>query len=242
MALDPETKQKIQLVLALAILIAAARTGYVFYERHVETIEAKRAATAPALDPDAYVTPKKLYPYDLKSAKDLTRQPVWVKVGNWYAYYPYNPATRHADFAHAAGRLLPIQKLHITDVVSDKAPESGTGRQILAVFEQDGKHYAVQIGTLEDTEYKFFSDSMFFIEDPHVLYQHWPPDIWDAVEQHRIKPGMNELQADFAVGVGTPDRQDDPAWKTVHYPNGGKPLTVIYHNGRATEVKEGQGS
>jgi hypothetical protein len=54
---------------------------------------------------------------------------------------------------------------------------------------------------------------------------------------------MNELQADFAIGVGRPEKQDDPAWKTVHYPNGGKPVTITYHEGKATEIKaENSGS
>jgi hypothetical protein len=50
---------------------------------------------------------------------------------------------------------------------------------------------------------------------------------------------MNELQADFAIGMGVPQKQDDPQWKTVDYPNGGKPLRITYQNGRATEIKPG---
>ena len=241
MALDPKLKQRIQIALALAIFIAAVRTAAVLYERYTESVHQKEAAAKPPLDPDYYVTPKKLYPYDVKSAKELTRQPVWVKDGYRYPYFPYNPATRHTDFAHEAGRLLPIQKLEIKDVVTDTAPDSGGLRQIMAIFELDGKAYAVQIGTAEGKDYKFYSDSMFYIEDPRDLYKHWSADVWDAVDKHEIKPGMNELQADFAVGMGTPDRQDDPAWKTVHYPNGGQSLTVTYHNGKATEVKPGNG-
>lgn len=241
MALDSKLKQRIQIALALAIFIAAVRTAAVLYERYTENVRQKEAAAKPPLDPDYYVTPKKLYAYDLKSAKEITRQPVWVKDGYRYPYFPFSPATHRTDFAHEAGRLLPIQKLEIKDVVTDTAPESGGLHQIMAIFDLDGKTYAVQIGTVEGKDYKFYSDSMFFIEDPHDLYKHWSADMWDAVSRHEIKPGMNELQADFAVGMGTPDRQEDPAWKTVHYPNGGKSLTVTYHNGKATVVKQGSG-
>lgn len=241
MALDPKLKQRIQIALALAIFIAAVRTAAVLYERYTENVRQKEAAATPPLDPDYYVTPKKLYPYDLKSARELTKQPVWVKDGYRYPYFPYNPATRHVDFSSEGGRLLPIQKLEIKDVVTDSAPDSGALRQIMAIFDLDGKPYAVQIGTVEGKDYKFYSDAMFYIEDPHDLYKHWSADVWSAVSKHEIKPGMNELQADFAVGMGTPDRQDDPAWKTVHYPNGGKALTVTYHNGKAMEVKPGNG-
>ena len=95
------------------------------------------------------------------------------------------------------------------------------------------------IGYESDGEYKIYSDEMFFIEDPHDLYKHWPPEVWQAVEQHQVKPGMNEMQADFAIGMGTPDAGDTSYQKTVHYPNGGKPLVVVYQDGKAAEIKQG---
>ena len=236
--MSPDVRQKIQIALALAIAVAAVRTGYVLYGRYASNRkEAQQQTTAPPLNPDYYVTPKKLYPYDLKSARQLTKQPVWVKEGYRYFYYPYNRATHHTDFQHEAGMLLPIQRLEIKDVVTDVAPNSGRQKQVMAVFEQEGKMYAFQIGMVKDGEYKIFSDEMLYVQDPRELYKHWPPDVWQSVEKHEVKPGMNELQADFAIGMGRPDRQSDPAWKTVHYPNGGNPVAITYHDGKATEVK-----
>lgn len=236
--MNPDVKQKIQFALALAIAIAAIRTGSVLYERYASNKNvAKLQVAAPPLNPDYYVTPKKLYPYDLKSARELTKQPVWVKEGYRYFYYPYNRATHHADFEHDAGMLLPIQRLEIKDVVIDVAPNSGGQKQVMALFEQEGKMYASQIGIVKDGEYKIYSDEMLFVQDPRELYKHWPADVWQSVEKHEVKPGMNELQADFAIGMGRPDQQADPSWKTVHYPNGGKPVTITYHDGKATEVK-----
>jgi hypothetical protein len=81
---------------------------------------------------------------------------------------------------------------------------------------------------------------MFFVEDPHELYKHWPADVWQAVDKHEVKTGMNEMQADFAVGMGIPDAGASSNEKTVHYPNGGKPLVVVYHGGRAAEIKAGE--
>jgi len=241
--MSPELKQKIQIVLAFAIAVAAIRTGYILYQRHASNSKAsQKAAAAPALNPDYYVTPKKLYPFDLKSARELAKQPVWVKEGYRYPYYAYNPATRHSDFEHPAGMLLPIQKLDIKDVVLDTAPNSGGQKQVMALFEQDGKNYAFQIGYLKEGDYKIYSDEMLYVQDPRELYKHWPPEVWQAVEQHQVKPGMNELQADFAIGMGRPDRQDDPSWKTVHYPNGGNPLSITYHEGKATEIKADKSS
>ena len=121
MALDPEAKQKIQLFLIFALLLAGARTAYILYERHAAATEPD-AKSAPPLNPDYYVTPKKFHAYDLKSAKELAQQPVWVMEGYRSTYFPYNPATHRVDFAHSTGTLLPLQKIEIKDVVLDKAP------------------------------------------------------------------------------------------------------------------------
>ena len=234
-----ETKQKIQLALIAAIVITGARTGYILYKRHQDYLageKLKKAQNVGYSNPDYYVTPKKLYPYDLKSAQQLTRQPVWVKEGYRYTYYPFNPATRHSDFANDAGTLLPIERLQIKDVEVESSPKAG--RQMMAVFEKDGKNFAVPIGFENEGQYKIYSDEMFYIEDPHELYKHWAADVWQAVDRHEVKTGMNELQADFAVGMGVPD-PGASSDRTVRYPNGGKPLVVTYHDGKAVDVKAG---
>ena len=237
MLINPKVKQKIQVALALAIAVAAVRTGYVLSGRYAENRTETLPQTAPPLDPDYYVTPKKLYPYDLKTARALVKQPVWVKEGYRYFYYPYKPTSRRTDFERPAGMLLPIQRLEIKDVVTDVAPNSGGQKQVMALFDSAGKTYAFQIGLLRDGEYKIYSDAMLYLQDPHALYKHWPADVWASVERHEVKPGMNELQADFAIGVGRPEPQADPAWKTVHYTNGGSPFTITYHKGKAVEIK-----
>ena len=47
-------------------------------------------------------------------------------------------------------------------------------RQVMAVFDKDGKAYAFPVGSIKGGEYKFYSDDMLFIQDPHELYNHWP--------------------------------------------------------------------
>lgn len=240
--MTPEAKQRIQLALVVAMVVAGLRAGYILYQRHEDNVAAekqKRAQNAGYSNPDYYVTPKKLYPYDLKSAKQLTQQPVWVKEGYRYTFYRYDPATKHVDFEHEAGMLLPIEQLAVKDVVTATPSGAGQRKQVMAVFEKEGKTYAVPIGFETEGEYKIYSDEMFFIENPRDLYKHWSADVWNAVEQHEIKPGMNEMQADFAVGMGVPDAGDSSYEKTVRYPNGGKPLVVVYHDGKAAEIKPG---
>ena len=70
-----EAKQRIQIVLAIAIAVSAARAGYIVYQRRSEAKQEEAAKQASPLQADYFVTPKKLRPYDLKSARQLTEQP-----------------------------------------------------------------------------------------------------------------------------------------------------------------------
>jgi hypothetical protein len=238
--MSDEAKKRIQVALALAVVVAGVRAGYILYERHEDYLAAQKqqaAKNAGYSNQEYYVTPKKLYPFDLKSARQLTQQPVWVKEGYRYTYYRYVPAGKTVDFAHEAGLLGPIERLEIKDVIAVAAP--GGKKQVVATFEKDGHSYAVPIGFENDGQYKIYSDEMFYVEDPHELYKFWPAEAWQAVAHHEVKPGMDELQADFAVGMGVPDAGATSADKTVRYPNGGKPLVVTYSGGKATEIKAG---
>ncbi len=235
-----EAKKKIQIALALALVVAGARAAYILYERHQDYVAAQKQQQAKAAgysNADYYVTPRKLHPYDLESARQLTQQPVWVKEGYRYTYYRYVPVVKSVDFKHDEGLLGPIERLEIKDVLAVAAP--GGRKQVVATFDKDGHSYAVPIGFESDGQYKIYSDEMFYIEDPHELYKHWPADVWQAVAQHEVKPGMNELQADFAVGMGVPDAGATSEEKTVRYPNGGKPVVVTYRDGKAAEIKAG---
>lgn len=224
--------------MVVAILVSGTRLAYILYERHESQVEQAKKQPPP-LNPDYYVTPKKLHPYDLKSAHQLTHQPVWVKVGYDYAYFPYDPVRRHADFSHEAGKLLPLEKLQIKDVITDDTPQSPGEQQVMATFEKDGKTYAFSIGSIKGIDSKFYSDEMLFVEDPHELYKHWPSDVWEAIDKHKVKPGISELQADFAIGLGVPEKSGGPGNRIVNYPNGGNPLSITYHNDTAVEIKPG---
>jgi len=240
--MSEEAKKRIQIALALAIVVAGLRAGYILYQRHEDYVAAQKQAQAKNAgysNADYYVSPKKLYPFDLKSAKQLTQQPVWVKEGYRYTYYPYDAARKRTDFGREAGLLLPIERLEIKDVVADIPVGAGNRRQVMAAFKKEGKSYAVPIGFENEGQYKIYSDEIFYVEDPHDLYKHWPADVWQAIAQHEVKPGMDELQADFAVGMGVPDQGGGPDEKTVRYPNGGKPLVVSYRGGKVAEVKAG---
>src|SRR5580700_4257945 len=240
MAIDPEFQKKLQVFLVIAIVIAGGRAAYVVYERHETRKEDAAPKQERALNADYYVTPKKLHAYDLKSAREqLMAQPVWVKYGDQLTYYPYNSARHKTDFAHEAGTLAPLQKLAIQDVVTDVAPQAPGIKQVIACFSLEGKAYAVPIGAQKDGDFKLRAADIFFIEDPRDLYKHWPADVWQKIDAHEVQPGMSELQASFAIGMGVPEGSGDYGSRTLHYPNAGKPIVVSFENDKAVEIKPG---
>jgi len=239
MVIDPEFQRKLQVFLVIAIVLAGGRAAYVVYERREAMKDDAKPKQETALKADYYVTPKKLHAYDLKSARQLTEQPVWVKFGYQHTYYPYDLQRHKTDFGHEAGTLLPLQKLAIQDVVTDVSPQAPGVKQVLARFALEGKSYAVPIGAEKGGDFKIYSDEMFFIEDPRDLYKHWPADIWKKIDAHEVQAGMSELQASFAIGAGVPEGSGDYGSRTLHYANGGKPLAISYQNDKAVEIKPG---
>ena len=231
------TRRWIQIVLIVLLLAAAIRLVIVFRGRSSENAGQTEKATAPPLQADYYVQPRKLHDYDAPSlAKDLAGKSVWIREGYRFTYYPCEAPRHRADFAHEGGTNGPIEQLVIRDVVSQPGPGGNT--QVLAVFEKDGHDWCLPVGVIQGSTRQIFADDIFFYDDPHMLYKHWPAGVWQAIDRHEMKPGMNELQASFAIGMGTPQAGDA---RVLHYPNGGHPLVVTYENGRATRVDPDSG-
>jgi hypothetical protein len=239
MAIEPEFQKKLQIFLVVAIVLAGGRAAYIVYERHEARKEDAKPRQETALNADYYVTPKRVHAYDLKSARQFTEQPVWVKYGYQLTYYPYDSKRHKTDFGHEAGVLLPLQKLAIQDVVTDVAPQAPGNKQVLACFSLDGKTFAVPIGAEKGSDFKLRADDIFFIEDPHDLYKHWPADVWKKIDAHEVQAGMSELQASFAIGAGSPEGSGEYGSRTLHYSNGGKPLVITFQNDNAVEIKPG---
>jgi hypothetical protein len=237
--MNPEFQKKVQIFLAATLVLAGGRAAYIVYERREAMKEDAKPRQITTLKADYYVTPKKLHPYDLKSARLLTAQPVWVRLGYQITYYPYSAERHKTDFAHEAGTLLPLQKLAIQDVMTDIAPQAPETKQIMARFALDNKDYAAPIGAEKGGEFKIYSDNIFFIEDPHDLYKHWPADIWRKIDAHEVLTGMSELQASFAIGMGIQQGSGDYGSRTLRYPNGDKPMVISFENDRAVAIQPG---
>lgn len=245
-----------QLILALLLVAFAIRTMLIFRERSTGPIKQVQTESGP-MDADNYVVPHKIYAFDLKSAREaLVSKTVWVKAGYGVAFYPFDTDTKRSDFGHEAGLLAPVEQLEIKDVVLDRSPGSvgqwqgppgarfrihADEQQVMAVFAKDGKSYAFPIGVNSNGNYHFIADDLLFTQDPHQLYKHWPQATWQAIDQHQPKPGMNQLQVSFAIGV--PDSASSLSSTedtTLHYANNGHPLYVTFVSGRVAEIKPQQ--
>ncbi len=242
MQFTPQLRKRIQIVLLLVMIVAGIRLVRVFQERRESEaaleLSSKKAEPTP-LPADYYVVPKKLHAFDLKSAEQLTKQPVWVREGYRYTYYPWDAARKRSDFARPAGTLGPIERLEIKQVLLDGSPGSPDQHQVMAVFEKEGKSYAFPFGAERRGEFQIYSDEMLYLQDPRDLYR-WPAETWAAVERHEVLPGMNEFQVTFAVGMGRPEPETEAGVKRVTYPRDGKPLAVVYRGGKVAEVVQKQ--
>ncbi len=234
MRISAPARRYTQAILLVLIVASGIRLLLIYHERHEAPAASSRRA---ALNPEYYVSPKKLYAYDLKSARQLTQQPAWVKEGYKYVYYPYDPARRRSDFRHEAGRLRPIERLQIQDIVLDASPGSPDQHQIMAVFSKDGKWFAFPVGAERRGEIQLYIDEILYIQNPRELYSFWPKDVWEAIERHQMKPGMDELQAMFALGVGLLQSPSGSPERVLRYPNDGHALVVTFRDGRAVEIK-----
>ncbi|MGZ4811282.1 MAG: hypothetical protein ACXVZR_07685 [Terriglobales bacterium] len=229
----------LQIIFLVALVFAVVRLYFVFRAREKPAAQKISRPAARPLNREAYVVPRKLHAYDLASARELTKQPVWVQEGYRYTYYPFDPTRRRVDFSREVGVLGPIEELRIKSVLAQPTPNKPNYHQIVAIFDHDGRSYAVPVGTESGGSFQIYADQMFFYEDPHQLYNFWPAETWDAIRNHEVKPGMNEIQADFAVGMGVPQpEQSVPEEKVVKYANGGHPLTVTFRKGRAVTITQ----
>jgi len=240
--MNPSWRKRIQIALAVTLVLATLRVAVIFYERSrpIETKQPAERTSSYRITEDDYVHPPKVFPYDLKSAnKELSGQVAWVRAGNQLPYYLFSPATRRAALEHQVGLLGPLEKLQIKDFVLQNGLTASRQRQIMMIFTKAGEgiQCAAQAGIEEQGRYTFYVNDAFFLKDPHELYKHWPTDVWDAIDHHQVKLGMNELQAGLAVGVKATAGSGDYGNRTMEYINAGKPITVTFSDNQAIKVE-----
>jgi hypothetical protein len=186
------------------------------------------------------------FPSHFEDLKDQEGKSVWMKNGYTMPYFAY--AGGKVDFKKRVGVIPPLQKLDLKKAIKAVVPAdvddgiSHGSRQAMYVFTLPGdkQEYATPVGAMDGSEEQYYSDLLYFYDDPHTIYANWPKDIWAAVEAHQAKPGMNELQTRLALGQKI--QADNPRAegnRTVTYDQDGKKWTVTFVNDRATKVLNG---
>jgi hypothetical protein len=243
------TGKRTAIGITLALLLALAiRIAMIHHERNAPGPEAP-AATA-TVDPDELVFLKQQRPSSLADVKQLIGATVWVSAGGQLDYYP---CTAHrADYAHSAGTLLGAEPLAIKDAFEQVAPKSATFRirggdkQVLLAFTMPkstdpAKLYAVPVGFKEAGDYTFANDEIFFYDDPHQLFNHWGPKVWQAVDAHQVILGMNERQVELSLGQVSKSASKDYGNRMVVFDNVGKPMAVTFVSNHVTAFRPDQG-
>jgi hypothetical protein len=97
--------------------------------------------------------------------------------------------------------------------------------------------YATAIGVMDSSQEEYFSDILFFYDDPHTIYDNWPKTIWAAIDAHRVLPGMSELQTRMSIGQKTQSEGSSEGNRTVTYDQAGKTWTITFVDNKATTIK-----
>ena len=234
------------------LLVAGIRFGMIYHERHAPEVT-PAAPVQQKLPEDAYVFLKKKRPSSMADLKELNGTTVWMSAGGQMEYYPVSG--KHVDYAKKAGTLLGAEPLKIVGAVEQVAPKAATfrvpggDRQVLLTFKlppsvqgpgEGDKVFAVPVGTRESGQYTFVTDEIFFYEDPHGLYAHWGPKVWDAIDHHTALVGMSEAQVQMALGQVSKSESQQYGDREVMYDNLGHPMDVTFVKDKATAITPGR--
>jgi hypothetical protein len=232
---------------ATVILVVAigGELAYLHHERNKPI--ALKAPEREVIADDDLVFLKKKRPDTVKDIKELKGSTMWVSAGGQLEYYPV--VGHAAQYGKSAGTLLGAEPIVAKDAVEQVAPKAATFRipggdkQVLLIFNKpnDTKDYAVPVGYKQDGQYTFYTDEIFFYDDPHELYKHWGTDIWKAVDSHQVILGMNERQVELALGQVSKSTSKDYGNRMVVFANLGKPMAVTFVKNKVTAFRADQG-
>jgi hypothetical protein len=232
----------------ILVLAVGVRVGLIYRERNAPAVV--KAPAREVIADDDLVFLKQKRPSSMADMKDLFGTTAWVSAGGQLEYFPV--AGKSVQYAKPAGTLLGAQELKIKSAIEQAAPKTATFRipggdkQVSLVFTMPtgtdpAKEYAVPVGYRKDGQYTFYTDEIFFYDDPHTLYKHWGPDVWKAVDEHRVINGMNERQVELALGQVSKSNSKEYGNRMVVFANMGKPVAVTFVKNKVTSFRADQG-
>ncbi len=245
---------KIALGLTVVFLVAIGAQLLWLHHRNVADENAQVARkdqfVKPTMTEDDSVFLRKERPDSLKDERELIGKTIWVSAGGQMDYY--KDTGKHVDYAKPVGVLLGAEPLVIKDVFEEKAPANSRAtfriapgqRQVLLAFTMPRSAdpnalYAVPVGNFDEGVYNFFTDEIFFYDDPHVLYKHWGPEMWAHIDKHEAVLGMSENQAMMSLGQTITPHGDTVGDRSVTFDNNGHPVTIDFQGNKAVKITPG---
>jgi hypothetical protein len=231
---------------AITTLITLAIGGIyllVVFEQRRNPGVARQANPEQDLTPDDVAVVRMMFPTSFDDALKLQNTSVWMKNGYTMHYFPFEAC--RIVFSKSVGVIPSAQRIDIKMVIKAAAPAEvddgishGT-RQVFAVFALPGgtSLYATAIGAIDGSQEEYFSDILFFYDDPHTIYDNWPKNVWAAIDAHQVLPGMSELQTRMSIGQKTQSDGSSEGNRTVTYDQAGKQWTITFVNNHATTIK-----
>lgn len=216
----------------------------VWKERRDPGVIAKTDNRQP-LSKDALVVMREYSPQRFEDTLRLSGTSVWMKNGYTMPYFPYEGG--RVEFGKRVGLIPSAQRLDVKKVIKAAAPapaddgmSHGT-RQAFAIFTLPGRPelYATAIGAMDASQEAYYPDLLFFYDDPHSIYSHWPRDVWTAIDAHQVKPGMSELETRMAIGQNQHADGETEGDRTVTYDQDGKHWRVTFVGDKATAIQGG---
>ncbi len=232
--------QKALIITLVTCAIGGIYLAIVFHQRRNPGVASQAAQQAES--PDDFAEVRMIFPTSFADVAKLQNTSVWMKNGYTMPYFPYDSG--RIVFAKSVGVIPSAQRLDIKKIIKAVAPAqvddgiSHGSRQVFAVFSLPGSAslYATAIGVIDGPQEQYFTDVLFYYDDPHTIYDNWPKSIWAAIDAHQVQPGMSELQTRMSIGQKIQSDGGSEGNRTVTYDQAGKTWTITYVNNHATTI------
>lgn len=232
-------------VVAATTLVTLAIGGsylfFVFKQRQNPGVIGQNDASQ-TMSKDDLAVVRSFFPAHFEDTQRLEGTSVWMRNGYTMPYYPY--VGGHVEFAKRVGLIPAAQRLDVKKIVKAATPpkeddgiEHGS-KQAFAVFALPGGTalFATPVGYIEGQQEGYYTDLLFYYDDPHTIYDNWPKDVWAAIGAHQVKQGMSELETRMSIGQKDHPDGATEGDRTVTYNQDGKQWTITYVKNRATTI------
>jgi hypothetical protein len=232
-------------IVALITLLSLAVGGFylftVFEHRQSSDVTVQNNA-GQTLHKDDLAVLRAFFPAHFEDTQRLEGTSVWMRNGYTMPYYSY--ANGKVDFSKPVGMIPAAQRLDVKKIVKAAVPASEDdglahgSQQAFAEFSLPGGTalFATPIGMMQGDQEAYYTDVLFYYDDPHTIYDYWPKDVWTAIDAHQVKQGMSELETRMAIGQKIHAVGKTEGNRTVTYNQDGKKWTVTFVKNRATAV------